>query len=96
MQIDAGHVASLTTLYLSKAFDSIDHGVLLDKLGWYGVQSDWFQSYLTDRKQTVTGGSSNPLPLTHGLAQGSILGQILFLILINDLPCFLTHGRRPK
>ena len=91
-QIDIGHVASLTTLDLSKAFDSVDHGVL-GKLECYGVPSKWFQSYLVDREQTVTGGFSNPLPLTHGVAQGSIRVPTRFLIFINDLSCFLTHGR---
>ena len=92
-RFDGGHVASLTTVDLSKAFDSVDHGVLLMKLGWCGVLSTgWFRSHLSDRKQTVAGGSSF-LPLSHSVAQGSIVGPILFLIFINDLSSFLPHGR---
>ena len=57
------------------------------------MRSSWFRSYLQDRKQTVSGGSSIPLPLTHGVAQGSIVGPVLFLIFINDISSFLVHGR---
>ena len=90
--VDAGDVASLTSIDLSKAFDSIDHQLLLTKLGWYGISPHWFSSYLSGRSQLVRGGSTAALPLSHGVPQGSIVGPILFLIFVNDLSCFLPHG----
>ena len=89
--VDNGHVASITTIDLSKAFDSVDHSVLLSKLERCGVSSEWFRDYLSGRRQTVSGGSIT-LPLSHGVAQGSLVGPIIFLIFINDLSNFLPHG----
>ena len=75
---------------LSKAFDVINHDILLKKLNNYGIRgltNDWFRSYLSDREQFVdiTGVNSNRVPMTIGVPQGSILGLLLYLLYVNDI-----------
>ena len=76
---------------LSKAFDTVKHEILLKKLehnGIRGVALDWFNSYLSNRKQYVylNGESSQLENITGGVPHGSVLGPLLFLIYITDLP----------
>ena len=82
---------------LSAAFDTLEHSLLLRKLesaNIKGIPLKWFQSYLSDRSQRVLWNSiiSKYLPLNKGVPQGSILGPILFLVMIHDMPKCLTRN----
>ena len=95
--IDNGKINSTILLDVNKAFDTIDHDILLQKLSHYGIlhiELEFFRSYLCNRLQccSVNGHTSSFRMINCGGPQGSVLGPLLFIICVNDLPLCVENG----
>ena len=88
--IDKGKYFMGLFLDFSKAFDTVDHEILLDKLDKYGIRGvckNWITSYLSNRSQYVSFNSRNSTSskIICGVPQGSIMGALLFILYVNDI-----------
>ena len=97
--MDNDGLAGLVFVDFHKAFDALNHNLLLKKLSVYGASPDsvaWFQLCLEGGRQFVKPGHkiipSQPKPVRQGVLQGSIFGPFLFLLFVNDMPLHLNNS----
>ena len=97
MEMDRGNFVSIILIDFRKAFDTVDHSIMPLKLQGAGIANDvaeWINDYLTNRQQfsEINEAKSEPHGITHGVPQGSLLGQRLFSIYVEDFPLCTSQG----